>query len=252
MMSRFLESTVLLDFEHPKIQALVKNREWNRLSRNEAVLAIYTYVKDEIHFGYNAEDNIPASAVLHDGYGQCNTKGILLMALLRAVGVETRFHGFTIYKELQKGAIPIYLFWLAPERIIHSWVEIYYENEWVNLEGFILDKQYLQQIQSSLSNECDGFIGYGIATKCIQNPGVDFQGTDTYIQSEGIANDYGIYDNPDEFFKDKGINLGGFKKLLFMYGVRHLINLNVSNIRLRGLSPGQVKRANQVSHTVGN
>ena len=75
-------------------------------------------------FGYNQSDDIAASDVLADGYGQCNTKGNLLMALLRALAIPCRFHGFTIDQQLQKGAIPTYVFWLAPKYIIHSWVEV--------------------------------------------------------------------------------------------------------------------------------
>ncbi len=39
---------------------------------------------------------------MKDGYGQCNTKGTLFMALFRSVDIPCRFHGFTIDKKLQK------------------------------------------------------------------------------------------------------------------------------------------------------
>ncbi|MFT5529960.1 MAG: transglutaminase-like putative cysteine protease, partial [Alteromonadaceae bacterium] len=45
-------------------------------------------------------DDISASDVLADGYGQCNTKGNLLMALLRGLGIQCRFQGFTIDQQL--------------------------------------------------------------------------------------------------------------------------------------------------------
>ena len=68
----------------------------------------------EIAFGYNTDDMISASEVLKDGYGQCNTKGTLFMALLRAVGIRCRIHGFTIDKKLQKGAMTGIVYKLAP------------------------------------------------------------------------------------------------------------------------------------------
>jgi len=71
-------------------------------------------VRDEIAVGYNESDDLIASRVLADGIGQCNTTGTLLMALLRAVGIPCRFHGFTIDKALQKGAITGFAYWLAP------------------------------------------------------------------------------------------------------------------------------------------
>lgn len=59
----------------------------------ERVAHIYDFVQNEIAFGYNEADNIPASEVYRDGYGQCNTKGTLIMALLRKCQVPCRFHG---------------------------------------------------------------------------------------------------------------------------------------------------------------
>lgn len=226
----------MLDFNHPQIQSLIEQRQWRDLSQYDAIGEIYNYVRDEISFGYNADDRIPARQVLSDGYGQCNTKGTLLIALLRAVGISTRFHGFTIYNELQRGAIPNYLFFFAPKRIIHSWVEVYYKERWINLEGYIIDKPYLKQIQSRFAEDNESFSGFGIATKCLASPDVDWTGEDTYIQSDGIADDFGTYEQPDDFYSKHGSNLTGIKKVLFRYALRHLMNRNVNNIRSNGVS----------------
>ncbi len=221
----------MLDFNHPQIQILIEQRKWRDLSPYDVIGAIYNFVRDEIYFGYNADDCLSASQVLKDGYGQCNTKGTLLMALLRAVGISTRFHGFTIFNELQRGAIPNYLFFFAPKRIIHSWVEIFYNDRWINLEGYILDKLYLKQIQHSFADQREEFSGYAISTKCLTDPDIDWKGEDTYIQSEGIADDLGEYSQPDDFYSNHGSNLSGVKKVLFRFALRHLMNLNINKIR---------------------
>ncbi|GAK83058.1 hypothetical protein JCM19238_605 [Vibrio ponticus] len=189
-MKRYLQQTAMLDFQHSSIQKLVKSRSWHTLDEYDAIGEIYSFVRDEIKFGYNFDDTIPASKVLSDGYGQCNTKGSLLMALLRAVGIPTRFHGFTIYNDLQLGAIPKYIFAIAPEKIIHSWVEVYFNGKWINLEGYIIDKPYLAQVQKRFSFGCKDFSGYGVAVTCLQEPEIDWKGEDTYIQKEGLADDY--------------------------------------------------------------
>src|SRR5690606_19872037 len=111
------------------------------------IKSIYNFVRDEILFGYNQGDTISASQVLKDGYGQCNTKANLFMALLRAVGIPNRIHGFTINKALQKGAITGLWYLLSPKNILHSWVEVYHNGAWYNLEGLILDKTYLTALQ---------------------------------------------------------------------------------------------------------
>lgn len=232
----FLLETPMLNFNQPQIQALISQKHWHDLSQYDAIGAVYHYVRDEIRFGYNADDRLSASQVLKDGYGQCNTKGTLLMALLRALGISTRLHGFTIYNELQRGAIPDYLFVLAPKRIIHSWVEVYQNERWINLEGYIIDQAFLGQVQRNFADQCQQFSGFGIATKCLATPNIDWQGEDTYIQSDGIADDFGVYSQPDDFYASHGSNLSGVKKVLFRYLFRHLINLNVHRIRTNGVS----------------
>lgn len=231
MNNQYLEKTKIVDFEHPVIQSLIEDRKWNGLNDYDKIGAAYQFVKDEILFGYNESDDILASSVLSDGYGQCNTKGNVLMALLRGLGIPCRFHGFTIDQKLQKGAIPAYVFWLAPKYIIHSWVEVFFEGRWINLEGFILDEQYLTSLQQTFNQTTNDFCGFGVATKCFSSPDTDWRGTDTYIQKEGIHDDFGVYNSPDEFYFEKGTNLSGLKRWLYQKVIRHLINMNVEKLR---------------------
>jgi transglutaminase-like putative cysteine protease len=104
-LDRYLKETRLLDYRHPTLVKLVEERRWGALEQYENIASIYSFVQNEIVFGHNKSDDIPASEVLQDGYGQCNTKSTLLMALLRRCGVPCRFHGFTIDKRLQEGAV---------------------------------------------------------------------------------------------------------------------------------------------------
>ena len=227
---RLLQPTPLLDFTHPAIEALVQKRGWRELPVHERIGAIYDFVRNEIAFGYNEGDELPASAVLADGIGQCNTKGTLLMALLRAAGIPCRFHGFTIDKALQQGAITGIAYALAPRRIIHSWVEVAYEGRWVNLEGFILDATYLASLQRRFPDR-KRFCGYGAATPDLSAPAVEWRGQDTYIQKDGIADDFGIFDSPDEFYARHGSNLSGLKRWLYSHVIRHRMNAQVRRIR---------------------
>ena len=226
-----LEPTALLNYGHSSLETLIQARNWRSLAEWERVGAIYTFVRDEIGFGYNLADDLPASQVLTDGIGQCNTKGTLLMALLRACGIPCRFHGFTIDKALQKGAITGIAYVLAPKNIIHSWVEVWFDGRWLNLEGFILDKTYLNQLQQRFATHQGPFVGYGAATPDLQNPPVDWKGSDTYIQKDGINQDFGVYDSPDLFYSRYGANLSGIKRWLFKNIVRHWMNRNVARIR---------------------
>jgi len=114
MNETLLQETTLLNFNTPQIQALIREKSWLELNVKDRILAIYDYIRDELAFGYNVSDNITAVEVLRDGYGQCNTKGTLFMALLRAVGSPCRIHGFFVDKTIQKGAFKSFYYRQAP------------------------------------------------------------------------------------------------------------------------------------------
>lgn len=222
----------MLDYSSKSIQLLIENRGWKFLKEEERVKAIYNFVKDEILFGYNVDDCVKASRVLKDGYGQCNTKGTLFMALLRVCGIPCRIHGFTIDKILQKGAMTGIVYKSTPKEIFHSYVEVCVCGNWYNLEGFILDKKYLSALQKIFKPNNDGsFIGYGVATKNFMNPPVEFNCCDTYIQKEGIVRDFGVYDDPDSLLREHGQTMNLLKRCVYRLIGRHLMNNNVNKIR---------------------
>lgn len=176
---------------------------------------------------------MPASQILKDGYGQCNTKAILLMALFRAAKIPCRLHGFTIKKQLQRGVVPELVYPLAPSNIIHAWVEIEYKDKWISLEGFILDGQYLSALQTKF-NATESICKYGAGTDTLSAPNVEWTGHDTYIQKTGINNDFGVFDNPDSFYTKHRQSLSPLKSALYRYGIRHWMNARVKKLRQTG------------------
>lgn len=129
-MDRYLEETELLDYSCLDILKLIDSRGFDKLDDFNKIKEIYNFVRDEMLFGYNVCDEMAASRILSDGYGQCNTKSILFMALLRGVGIPCRIHGFTIDKKLQKGAMTGFVYNSAPRNVVHSWVEVFYKDKW--------------------------------------------------------------------------------------------------------------------------
>jgi len=230
-MNNYLQKTKLLDYDDPAIEGLVAERSWRYLPPDEKIGPIYDFVRNGVPFGYNRSDDLPASAILKDGYGQCNTKATLFMALLRSAGVPCRFHGFAIDKKLQKGAVDGIFYRLAPQELLHSWVEVQYDGRWVNLEGLIIDDPYLDGVKKR-EPACDGpFCGYCISTGDLRDPKVGWTGEDTYIQRDSITRDLGVFDSPDEFYRKYGTNMGGLKGLIYVYIVRRIMNQNIRRIR---------------------
>ena len=231
MNERYLRETPMLNFSDPSISRLIAGRGWRSLAEFECVRAIYNFVRDEILFGYNTDDAIPASRVLADGFGQCNTKGTLFMALLRGCGVPCRVHGFTIDKKLQKGAMTGLVYALAPRNVFHSWVEVLCEGTWYELEAFIIDTPYLKRLQAANPGCTGAFCGYGVAVRDFRRPTVDFDRCNTYIQSEGITQDFGVYDSPDALLREHGQEMSPVKAFAYRSLGRRLMNANVKRLR---------------------
>lgn len=245
MDQRYLKPTHLLDFDSAAIHRLVGAQDWMQLAERERIGAVYDFVRDRIAFGYNESDALQASRVLANGYGQCNTKTTLLMALLRACAIPCRFHGATIHKRLQKGVVSGLFYLLAPRDIIHSWAEVFHDGQWVALEGVILDLAYLSGLRAKLPAETREYVGFGVGIDDLGNPPVAWQGTDTFIQIRGVNRDFGVFDDPDTFYAQYGGNLHGVRRLLFAYLIRHLMNAKVSAIRsLAGPSGPDIARRN--------
>ena len=69
-MNNYLKETTILNYSNPSIQSLIKEKKWMKLDTIKRIKSIYNYVRDDIEFGYNISDNITATQVLEDGYGQ--------------------------------------------------------------------------------------------------------------------------------------------------------------------------------------
>ena len=104
---------------------------------------------------------------------------------------------------------------------------------WLTSNHCILDRAYLNKLQEQ-NPDCSGaFCGYGVAVTDFRNPVIDFDRNNTYIQSEGINQDFGVYDSPDELLKEHHQEMSVFKAFAYRNLGRHLMNRNVRKIRNR-------------------
>ena len=73
-MYRYLQETKMLNYSDKQIQQLISEKSWKILEEFERIKAIYNFVRDEILFGYNVDDNIPASSSCDRGYGPSSSR----------------------------------------------------------------------------------------------------------------------------------------------------------------------------------
>lgn len=213
-----LAPTRLLDFEVSAMVRLIEGRGWEKLPRHERIGTVYHFVRNEIAFGYNRADDITASELLGDGYGQCNTMGTLLTALPRGTDMRCRLHGFTIHKAPQRGAVPELGYSIAPAEILHSWVEA--EDGRVNLESFILDAPFLGALQQTFPG-----------TDCLNAPPIGWTCSYTDSEKSGIAPNFGTLDTPGAFYSGHRQKFGRLHDWLYRLPIRHWINACVRAIR---------------------
>ena len=168
------------------------------------------FVKNEIVFGYNTTDNIPASRVLLDGFGNGISKSILMMALLRKCHIPCRFHAVLIDKIQHERAISGMAYFLAPRNFVHSWVEVYVECKWIRVVGYMLDHVYLQNTQKCIRKAIieDMFLDLEFARSNIMYIVLEANNSEPYRPKKAINHDYGVFDSPDNFYRKHASELG--------------------------------------------
>ena len=231
MEKKYLEKTKMLNYEAESIQALIKSRKWLELDDYHKIGEIYDFVRNDILFGYNSSDLLTAEDVLKDGYGQCNTKATLLMALLRGVGIPCRLHGSEVSKYFQRGATSWIISVLAPKRIVHTWAEVLYEENWIALEGVITDECYSTAVKNKFKNVSGQFAEYAVAVPDLESLNLEWCGKDTFVQNDAVVEDHGVYDNPDVFFEQHQQTWSKIKNIAYVHSARKVMTRNVSRMR---------------------
>ncbi|ALS01348.1 transglutaminase [Enterococcus silesiacus] len=231
-MNNYLTETKFLDFNNKAIQNLIESKNWRSMDVRDKIQNIYNFIRDDIPFGFNIADELPASQILADGFGQCNTKGTLFMALLRANDIPCRIHAFLLDKKVQKGILEEDHYEVFPNQILHTWIEILYNGVWLDMEGFILDSKYFNNLQKKFSDSKGTFFGYGVGTSNLKKPEIDWDEGNTYIQKEGIVKDLGVYDSPDELLAAHSQNMSSEERKFYEDVIMDSMNKNIKKMRL--------------------
>ena len=191
----------LADYDDPivKNKALILTKGHKTIE--DKIAAIFYYVRDDIKFQFPKEgDFVKASQIIKYGYGQCNNKTILYLALCKAIGLEARIHFSLIDKKIQRGLIRGLFYWIIPEKISHCWLEVKVNNNWFKIDSYINDLEYYNAAKKKL-RERGWNTGYSIAcSKNESNIELDFN-NEQFVQMDAVTDDHGVYDEPMDYYK---------------------------------------------------
>lgn len=185
----------------------------------DRIKALFYYVRDDIKFQFPDEgDFVPASQTIKYGYGQCNNKTILYLALCRAIGIEARAHFSLIDKSIQRGLIKGLLYWVFPQKISHCWLEVKINSNWFPIDSYINDTEYYNAAKMKL-REKGWNTGYSIA--CSKNESsieLDFE-NEQFVQMDAVTDDHGVYDDPVDYYKSPNYKNRPNAIKLFIYKI---------------------------------
>jgi Transglutaminase-like superfamily len=154
--SRWLRATAQLDIKSTKLRTRMMALTQLLASERDKAVAIHDFVKS-IPFGCVADySKLKASDVLKLGAGDCFTKGMLFVALLRAAGIPARLRFVSLPVHFLRGVI-------EPEEasIMHAMAEVHLDNRWLVTDSYVPDMPLQLAARERLTKE-NRMMGYGV------------------------------------------------------------------------------------------
>ncbi len=190
----------LSDTNHPLVQLTARKLTSGVTEPRVKLARIFYYVRDEIQFGFPPEgDFVTASQTIKRGYGQCNTKGTLFLALCRAVGIPARLHFSRISKEIQHGFFVGIFYALMPKEVTHSWLEVKVDGHWIAIDNYINDL-VLHKAAVLALKQSGWTTGFSVSRK-EGEPSAELElSGKQFSQMGAVVYDDGTCDEPADFF----------------------------------------------------
>jgi hypothetical protein len=170
-------------------------------TERENAIALHDYVRENVKFGFNKYfDAAEPDYTLACGAGHCNAKGRLMLALFRAIGLESYLHFVVIPKDILIDAFPPSRRWMLPAEISHAYVEVKVEGAWCAIDSYSVDTPLLKAAQARLAQEGRS-LGYGTrvdATNVWDGRGNAF----SQFEQGMMVEDHGRVDDLEAYFRD--------------------------------------------------
>jgi Transglutaminase-like superfamily len=153
---RWLRGTRQLDVMAPKLRTQTLSLTQLLHSDREKAVALHNFVQN-LPFGCVADySELTADGVLKQGSGDCFTKGLLFVAMLRCAGIPARLRFVSLPVHFLRGII-------EPEEasIMHAMTEMLIDNRWLVTDTYVPDPVLFSAASKKLGAE-NRVLGYGI------------------------------------------------------------------------------------------
>jgi hypothetical protein len=132
-------------------------------TEREKAIALHNYVRDHVKFGFTKYfDKATPEYTLSCGIGHCNPQSQLMVALFRAIGLESYEHFTAIPNDILKDVFPLSTAWmlsLCPQ-LGHAYVDVRVDDVWYAIDSQVVDTPLLKAAQARLEKE-NRSLGYG-------------------------------------------------------------------------------------------
>lgn len=223
---------ILADHDHSIVSETAQRLTQAAVTPRNKLRRLFHYVRDDIHFAFPIEgDFIKASDTIRLGYGQCNTKATLLLALCKATGIPARIHFSLITTDIQRGFFTGLAYWLMPHEISHSWIEVEIDGRWTRIDTFINDLPLFNAAKIELRRR-SWSVGYSVALKDGEaSADLDLE-HEAYQQMAAVTDDHGTWDDPSDYYASpKYKNRPDWLRMWFYRRMIGSINRRVENLR---------------------
>lgn len=197
---RWLLATEQLDIETSKVRILAQRLTQLQSGERKRAVAIHDYVQN-MPFGCIADfQNTKASDVLRLGYGDCHTKGVLFVALMRAAGMPARLRFVTLPTRFLRGLIDT-----GSQTMTHAVGEVFLEGVWQQVDTYVVDTAFGAAARAKLQSE-GAKLGYGVHLDAAiyWDAIADAHGQSTPLDTSSMPIiDWGVSDDTRSFYADE-------------------------------------------------
>ncbi|MBS7808012.1 transglutaminase-like domain-containing protein [Variovorax sp. PCZ-1] len=194
---RWLKATPQLDITSTKLRTRMMALTQLLATPREKAVAIHDFVKS-LPFGCSADYSpLKASDVLKLGHGDCFTKGMLMVALLRCAGIPARLRFMSLPVHFLRGIIDA-----EESTIVHAMAEVFLEDRWIVTDSYVPDEALQLAANARLVHE-NRSMGYGVHIHgSLYWTGKDDASAqcDEKDPSSLPTVDWGVADDPNSFY----------------------------------------------------